>query len=467
MNILTIPLRCTRQKWPRVLALLCIFLLGVASIVALYKVSVAVGEGFEKKLTAFGANIIISPKRETLTVSYGGIPLGDMLMDEGRLPLAPALSGIRGIALSDRLSVVAPKLVGIVRHEDKPLALVGVDFPQELELKQFWNVQGHFPGEKANGKSDDSIPGMDKSSRSSMALPFAPEEHAPGHAANSAPGEPQATVPGMSSDAAHSSMTPDSSTAAHSPASSTMSGANEVLAGSALAKRLGLVPGSHLQLGQDGHAGLMVSGVLHPTGSDDDNVLFVSLPIAQALLHADDSASFIEVAALCSACPIEDIVSELQAALPGVDVKALRHVVAQRMYSINFARNLALIVALVIMVSACAMVVMSMLSAVNERRKEIGILRAIGYSRGAVFVIFAVEALGIGCVAGFAGYVLGLEAGRHILETLSIEAATLPPFNFPEMLLCGLASGLVAVLAATFPAWKAGRVDPATALASL
>ena len=71
MNILTIPLRCARQKWPRVLALLCIFMLGVASIAALYKVSVAVGEGFEKKLTAFGANIIISPKRETLTVSYG------------------------------------------------------------------------------------------------------------------------------------------------------------------------------------------------------------------------------------------------------------------------------------------------------------------------------------------------------------------------------------------------------------
>lgn len=301
-----------------------------------------------------------------------------------------------------------------------------------------------------------------------MALPFAPEEHAPGHTPDPAPA--QATTPPNASvspdlvDAAHAN-------AAHPGASPGASAAPadsiEVLAGSALAKRLGLTPGTHLQLGQGEHVALVVSGVLHPTGSDDDNVLFVPLAAAQTLLHANDAAGFIEVAALCSACPIEDIVAELQAALPDVEVKALRHVVAQRMYSINFARNLALIVALVIMVSACAMVVMSMLSAVNERRKEIGILRAIGYSRGAVFVIFAVEALSIGCIAGFAGYALGLEAGRHILETLSIEAATLPPFSFKEMLLCGLASGVVAVLAATFPAWKAGRVDPATALASL
>lgn len=85
---------------------------------------------------------------------------------------------------------------------------------------------------------------------------------------------------------------------------------------------------------------------------------------------------------VCSGCPIEDIVSELGAALPGQDIRALRQVVAQRMYSISFAQNMALVVTVVILFSACVMVVMSMLVSVNERRKEIGLLRAVGLQAG-------------------------------------------------------------------------------------
>ncbi len=412
MNILTIPLRCVRQKWPRALALLGIFMLGAAAIVALQKVSAAVGEGFEKKLAAFGANIIISPKRETLTISYGGITLGDMLVDEGRIPVRPALKAIRGIPLRDRIAVVAPKRVGLARVDGKPVPVVGVDFDQELDLKRFWAVDGVFPGESekmpANGVFSGQDIGLDKSE-------------------------------------------------------------NQVLAGHALAERLGLAPGAKFRLGSETAD---VAGVLQLTGSDDDNVLFMPLGLAQRLLGVNggadlDGADFVEVAALCSGCPIEDIVAELKNALPDTEVKALRQVVAQRMYAIHFAQDLALLVALVILVCACAMVAMSMLSAVNERRREIGVLRAVGYSRGGIFVIFASEALAIGVAAGILGYAAGCLTGESILTGLHLEAATLPPFSTLEMLACGLVAGLIATASAAFPAWKAGLVDPAQALTAL
>ena len=70
------------------------------------------------------------------------------------------------------------------------------------------------------------------------------------------------------------------------------------------------------------------------------------------------------------------------------------------MYAVHFAQNLAFYVSLVILVTACAMIIMSMLSAVNERRKEIGIMRAVGFSRASVFTVFVSEALGIGLLAG-------------------------------------------------------------------
>ena len=42
------------------------------SIVALYQVSLVIGTSMEMKLSTYGANILVSPSNETLSVSYGG-----------------------------------------------------------------------------------------------------------------------------------------------------------------------------------------------------------------------------------------------------------------------------------------------------------------------------------------------------------------------------------------------------------
>ena len=212
---------------------------------------------------------------------------------------------------------------------------------------------------------------------------------------------------------------------------------------------------------------LLVTGILRPTGSDDDTVLFAPLGFVQTIAGSPDKASFLEVAALCSGCPIEDIVAQLGVALPGTEVRALRQVAESRMYAVHFARNLTFSISLVILVTACAMLVMSMLSAVAERRKEIGIMRAVGFSRFAVFVVFVVEALGIGLPAGVVGYLAGHLPAGWVLERLHLADVALPAFEPGAFALTVIASGLAAGLAAAFPAWKASRVEPAQALVSL
>ncbi len=402
MNILTIPLRCARKKWLRTLSLFCIFTLGVASIVALREVSAVVGESLERKLTSFGANIMVSPARETLTVSYGGLPLGDLLLDEGHLPHADTARRIRSIEFSANIAAVAPKLVTMARIGSPvgaavpvaplPVAVVGVDWPEELSLKGYWAINGTTPG---------------------GATPKIPEG---------------------------------------------------ALAGYAVAARLGLAPGSVVDV--NGHA-VTVTGVIGSTGSDDDNVLLADIGFVQRAFGLPDKASFVEVAALCAGCPIDDIVAQLRGALPGQDIKALRHVVEQRMYSVHFAQHLALVVSLVILLTACAMVVMSMLSAVNERRREIGILRSVGFSRFGVFTVFASEALLVGVAAGLTGHLAGHGLALKVLELLHMADVAAPAFSPAALALttCGIAA--VSVLAAAFPAWKASRVEPAAALVSL
>lgn len=387
MNILTIPLRNIRRKPSKTLLLLLVFSLGVMSIVALYEVSQVVGEGLEKKLTAFGANIVISPATEKLSVSYGGFHMGDMLFDVHNLPEEQTVRTIRSIALQDRISAVAPKLVAMAKVKETAVAVVGVRWQDERGIKSYWGTAGAFPQQPS-----------------------------------------------------------------------------QVLVGSQAAAKLAIKPGDTVSI--LGHA-FTGSGTLYDTGGDDDTVIFMDLGRLQELQGTPGATSFIEVAALCSGCPIEDIVAQLQEKLPGVEVKALQQVINQRMASIHFVQHLALSISVVILVTAAAMVGLSMLSAVNERRKDIGILRSLGYGKPQIFLIFCLEAGLIGAISGVVGYLGGFGASFKILAFLAMAEGGSPVFSPTHLLLAGSLFSLVTVLAAVYPAWKGAGVDPSTALVSL
>jgi len=387
MNILVTPLRNLRMKWVRTLLLILVFTLGVTSIVALNLVSGVVGESLEKKLVAYGANILVMPHTEKLTVSYGGFSMGDMMLGVSDMDESDVVARIESIGHRDRLSVVAPKLVSMTRVDGTAVGVVGVRWDRELVLKGYWAVDGAFPVQD-----------------------------------------------------------------------------NGVVVGARAATRLGLAPGDSVRVGT---GAAVVSGVLRPTGGDDDSVIFAGMDFAQAVLARPGRADYVEVAALCAGCPIEDIVLQLRETLPDTDVQALQSVVRQRMYSVEFVQRLILTVSLVILLIACAMVGATMLSSVNERIREIGLLRSLGFSRPGIFSIFCFEAVALGAAAGCLGYLGGYALSLRVIGVLDItEGATLA-FSAAGLALTCLLIVAVSVLSAFFPAWKASSVEPSEALISL
>jgi len=387
MNILTIPLRNIRRKPSKTFLLLLVFSLGVMSIVALYQVSKVVGYSLEKKLTAFGANIIVSPATEKLSVSYGGLQMGDMFFEIKDLPEKETVDAIRSITLRDRLSVVAPKLVTMTRIGGIATVLVGVHWRQEQQLKSYWATDGRFPDR------------------------------------------------------------PD-----------------QILLGSRASANLGLSTGDKVAiLGRD----FTVSGTLFETGTDDDSVVLMDLSRLQSLLDKPGATSFIEVAALCSGCPIDEIVGQLRGQLPNTEVKALQNVVNQRMASVHFVQKLALSISLVILITASAMVGLSMLSAVNERKKDIGILRSLGYGKGHVFFIICLEAGLIGVFSGVLGYLTGYLASFKVLQFLTLADGARPFFSITHLLLAGAVFGLITVFASLYPSYKGAGIEPSAALVAL
>ncbi len=387
MNLFTIPLKNMRRKPTKTSLLLLVFSLGVMSIVALYQVSLVVGVSLEQKLTAFGANIVVKPSTETLSVSYGGFNMGDMLLDVKDLQETETTAAIRSIALNDRISVVAPKLVTMVRLDELAIAVVGVKWADELGIKSYWATDGAFPQQP-----------------------------------------------------------------------------NEILIGSLAAKKLGIRTGDTLSLYNQP---FKISGTLLETGSDDDSVILMDLGRLQEMLGQPDVISFVEVSALCAGCPIEDIVAQIQTNLPKTSVIALQNIVNQRMSSVHFVQKLALSISLVILVTASAMVGLSMLSSVNERRKDIGILRSLGYGKSRVFMIFCLEAGLIGALAGGFGYLVGFGASLKTLELLTLADGARPVFSFAQLAICVSVFPLITILSALYPAWRGASIEPSQALVSL
>ena len=159
----------------------------------------------------------------------------------------------------------------------------------------------------------------------------------------------------------------------------------------------------------------MVSGILDGTGSQDDHILFTRLVTAQALLGKEGRISLAEVAALCSGCPIEEMVKQISEILPGANVMAIKQVVQGRMETLNHFRKASYGLSAIVALVGALVVLVTMMGSVRERTAEIGIFRAIGFRSNHVMKIILLEAGIVSVLAGVLGYLLGLGATKIAL----------------------------------------------------
>lgn len=102
---------------------------------------------------------------------------------------------------------------------------------------------------------------------------------------------------------------------------------------------------------------------------------------------------------------------------------------------------------------------------VIERRQEIGMLRAVGTLRGQVRRMITLEAVQISLYGALVGVVIGLGLGWAFLEVLAGEGLTETEVPWGQVVGMVVASGVVGVVAAAWPAVKASRVRPLEAIA--
>ncbi len=241
-------------------------------------------------------------------------------------------------------------------------------------------------------------------------------------------------------------------------------GADQVLVGSRAATRLKLHPGDRFTVvGRDVSKQVTVAGILQETGSEEDGLVFFDLNAAQNLLDKTGKLSLIELNVDRNEQVTNKTVTDLSKALPDAKVKTVKEAMEARAEVVDRFGKFSLMVSIVMLFVSTIMIVTTMLSAVNERTREIGIFRAIGFRKDHIIKIFLTEAGIISGVSGVIGYIIGFVIAMIIAPRIgeaNLTVAWQPAFT----LIVIAASVVLGLLASLYPANKAAQLDPADAL---
>ena len=239
-----------------------------------------------------------------------------------------------------------------------------------------------------------------------------------------------------------------------------------VVVGSAIATQFTLKPGDAFTVrGQT----LPVVGVLQEVGSKDDIAAFVPLVVAQDIYKVQDKVSFVAVQ-VQDLQRIDAVSLAIQEAanVAVVTDKQLLNSVLSIVGTVGAAMQA---VAAVGVLAAAFGIVNTLLTAVYERRREIGILQAVGITRGRLFASFMLESGLYGLLGGLLGIAFGLLGARFFGHYLTDNAFTASLRQTPALNLGGdtvalslaLAVGL-SLVAGLYPAYRAARLSPVEAM---
>jgi putative ABC transport system permease protein len=385
MTLNLISLRNLMRRKGKAAFILAGLVIGVATVAGIISYVEATTHDIAHKLEQYGANILIVPRTENLSLSYGGLSMGGVSFDLEEIRESE-LAKLATIKNNRNIAAIGPMLLAVASVADRRILIAGVDFKAAGILKPWWRVRGD---------------------------------------------------------------TPD---------------ATGILLGSEAATALKLQVGDHLTIkGIE----LTVSGILDPTGSQDDHLAFATLATAQQAFQKAGRISMAEVAALCKDCPIEDMVGQIAEALPGAKVMAIQQVVKSRMEMLVQFSQFSYGISAVILFIGGLVVLVTMMGSVRERTDEIGIFRAIGFRRSHIMRIVFLEAGILSGLAGIIGYALGVGGAQAALSLLSDGNSAHVAFN-PEMAIISLLIALALGLGASaYPAVMAARMDPNEALRAL
>ncbi len=400
MNLFTIVWLELGQRKTQLVSGILAITLGIGVIVAIRSISVVSEKAVAVNLDNLGANILVLPQGANVDNYYAADIDAPTLPEEY----------VERIVTSDLTGVdnLSPKLTRRININGQKLVLTGILPKNELASKPIWQNSGLFGGD--------------------LKVACGPNP------SNETLGYKDEKLQRKSIDSL---------------------GISDCLIGSNAAIRLKvkegdkiIVEGTELKIGK----------VLGETGTIDDDRVFAHLHTVQNILGIQGQVSAIEIMGCCNAIS-DGLLSKLRNILPDTKITTIGQIVSTQIKTNKLMNQISLIILIIIVFVGGISIGNYMWANVNERKREIGILRMIGYPKSSIYFVLMLKA----AIMGLAGGIIGYLAGVVIAWFLGpyIAGVNIPPI--PGLLIWSIViSVFISLVGSVLPAWFAARFEPFT-----
>lgn len=378
-----------RRRISRIVVALLAVIVGAATTAVLISVSVDIHRKLSVEFRAYGANLMILPKTDTLSIQTGGIEFETM--NEAAYLDETALNAIDAIPSAQRVVGYAPYLYSLVDVDNQLVALVGTWFDAVKKISPWWQDEGLWPSDRNDMTS--CLMGVTAAEKLKLKL------------------------------------------------------------GDSFIVRYG-------EGAEETKYKLTVTGIVM-TGASEDNQLFVNLPVVQKLIGYSGKINLALVSVLGNGSQIVQVAHEIQSVSPGVEAKPIRQISESEGIVLNKLRLMMFLMTGVILLAAGLCVMTTMTSLMLERRKEIGIMKAIGAEDNHIATLFLGEIGILGFVGGLIGYAIGFGLAQWIGQRVFNSPISLRLPVIPIVIGISL---VVCLIASLLPIKSAIQTQPAIVL---
>jgi len=202
-----------------------------------------------------------------------------------------------------------------------------------------------------------------------------------------------------------------------------------------------------------------VTGIL-TTGGEEEGYVFMSTEDMEALT-GEDKLDVAELSVSAEEAQLNAYAEAITQSGEGVKARLVKRVTKSETAVLGKLQALVFLVTVVVLLLTMICVSTTMMAVVSERRREIGLRKALGASDGSIRVEFLGEGVFLGMLGGVLGAILGFVFAQVVSVNVFGSSITFQPLLLPVTV---LVSVIIAAVSCLMPIKRAVAIDPAIVL---
>ena len=205
---------------------------------------------------------------------------------------------------------------------------------------------------------------------------------------------------------------------------------------------------------------LYVRGII-TTGGAEEGFIFTDADMLDELIGDTFRSDVVECSVMADAAGLGTLSSAIEAELPNVQPRAVRRLTQSQDIVLGKLQALVYLVTIVVLLITMISVYTTMMAMVAERKREIGLKKALGAENGLIMGEFLGEGVLLGLIGGALGVLLGFEFAQQVSLSVFGRAIHFQWLLIPITIAVFIA---ITILASILPVRKVMDIHPAIVL---